>query len=374
MKFKKIISLILTTSILLCSSVVILPSVSAITNDKAVTTSIEENTTSENISSTNNLTEYQEVTLNLKNADSYYFGKTDKTFNFNKVEKESITQKISEAGTYYLILVKNNIISGSSITFCQTTLNTNSGKVKQKNILTEKGKTIALPKATKDKYSFKGWYLGNNKNTIYNNIKVTSNKTYNALWIVPKITVKIQNKALVKSGYKKFFSYNKKGKLSDWYKYSVNCNEKVEWKPSDAKAKKVLTIKNDTKKGIVTFSLNNKAVSTNYYKVECIVANRKVFSMELYFSDLEKLSNVKINRNKKNTVSLSWNKTINSQKYLVTITDKNTNKTIYKTLPLKSQSYKYTKLNSKHKYLVSVRLIFTFKNITYYGDAKSKTI
>lgn len=154
----------------------------------------------------------------------------------------------------------------------------------------------------------------------------------------------------------------------------MNCNEKAIWRPADSKSKKVLTIKNDTKKGIVTFSLNNKAVSTNYYKVECVVANKKVFSMELYFSDLEKLSNVKISRSNKNTVSLSWNKTTNSQKYLVTIRDKKTNKTIYKTLPLKTQSYKYAKLNSKHKYSVSVRLIFTFKNITYYGNAKAKVI
>lgn len=85
MKVRKLISLILATSILLCSSIVVLPSVLATTTD------IEENTTSENIKSTNNVAKYQEVTLNLKNADSYYFGKTDKTFNFNKVEEESVT-------------------------------------------------------------------------------------------------------------------------------------------------------------------------------------------------------------------------------------------------------------------------------------------
>lgn len=326
------------------------------------------------IKSTNNCANSQSVTLSLSNAKYYYFGTNKNTDTFEKVKANNIVKKVSKSGTYYLVVKNGDVVRDCSITFYKTTLNTNGGKVTPKYIITEKNKSVTLPKPSKNKYGFNGWYLGNNKKTFYNNVKVNSDKTYNALWVSPKITVKIQNKTLVESGYKKFISYNKEGKLSDWYKYSVNCKENVVWKPANTKSKKVLTIKNDTKKCIVTFNLNSKAVSTNYYQVDCIVTGKKVFSIKLYFSDLEKLSNVKISRSNKNTVSLSWKKTINSQKYLVTITDKKTNKTIYKTLSSKARNYKYTKLNSKHKYSVSVRLVFVVKNIAYYGDAKAKII
>lgn len=330
------------------------------------------------VNSTNNCATSQTVTLTLNNTTKYYWGTKENPDenDFENVTATVVEKKVSKEGTYYFFAKneKKQLIFKNNTTFYKTTLNANGGKVNPSYIITESSKNVTLPKPTKKNYVFNGWILESNTKKKYSKVKVTSNKTYKALWISPKITLKIQNKTVVKDGYKKFISYNKDGIVSDWYKYSVNCNVKAVWRPSNAKSRKVLTIKNDTKKGIVTFTLNKKAVSTQFYQVECLVSGKKVFSMQLYFSDLEKLYNVKITRNNKKTVSLSWKKTINSQKYLVTVKDKNTKKTVYKTLSLKAKSYKYTKLNPRHKYSVSVRLCYTIHGITYYGDAKTKTI
>ena len=328
------------------------------------------------VNSTNNCATSQTVTLTLDNVANYYWGTKEKPDenDFENVTANVVEKKVSKEGTYYLVVKNEKKQSTVKTTFYKTTLNPNGGKVNPNYIITESGKNFTLPKPTKKNYAFNGWILGSNTKKKYSKVKVTSNKTYKALWISPKITLKIQNRTVVKDGYKKFISYNKDGVVSDWYKYSVNCNEKAVWRPSNAKSRKVMTIKNDTKKGIVTFTLNKKAVSTQFYQVECLVSGKKVFSMQLYFSDLEKLYDVKITRNNKKTVSLSWKKTTNSQKYLVTVKDKKTNKTVYKTLSLKAKSYKYTKLNPSHKYSVSVRLCYTIRGITYYGDAKTKTI
>lgn len=330
------------------------------------------------VNSTNNCATSQTVTLTLNNTTKYYWGTKENPDenDFENVTTNVVEKKVSKEGTYYFVAKneKKQLIFKNNTTFYKTTLNANGGKVNPSYIITESSKNVTLPKPTKKNYVFNGWILESNTKKKYSKVKVISNKTYKALWISPKITLKIQNKTVVKDGYKKFISYNKDGVISDWYKYSVNCNKKVVWRPSNAKSRKVLTIKNDTKKGIVTFTLNKKAVSTQFYQVECLVSGKKVFSMQLYFSDLEKLYNVKITRNNKKTVSLSWKKTTNSQKYLVTVKDKNTKKTVYKTLSLKAKSYKYTKLNPRHKYSVSVRLCYTIHGITYYGDAKTKTI
>lgn len=328
------------------------------------------------VNSTNNCATSQTVTLTLNNTTKYYWGTRENPDenDFENVTATVVEKKVSKEGTYYLVAKNEKRLLKVKRTFYKTDLNANGGKVNTKCIITESGKNLTLPKPTKKNFVFSGWTLGSNTKTKYSKVKVTSNKTYKALWISPKITLKIQNKTVVKDGYKKFISYNKDGVVSDWYKYSVNCNVKAVWRPSNAKSRKVLTIKNDTKKGIVTFTLNKKAVSTQFYQVDCLVSGRKVFSMQLYFSDLEKLYNVKITRNNKKTVSFSWKKTTNSQKYLVTVKDKKTNKTVYKTLSLKAKSYKYTKLNPRHKYSVSVRLCYTIHGITYYGDAKTKTI
>lgn len=330
------------------------------------------------VNSTNNCATSQTVTLTLNNTTKYYWGTKENPDenDFENVTTNVVEKKVSKEGTYYFVAKneKKQLIFKNNTTFYKTTLNANGGKVNPSYIITESSKNVTLPKPTKKNYVFNGWILESNTKKKYSKVKVTSNKTYKALWISPKITLKIQNKTVVKDGYKKFISYNKDGVVSDWYKYSVNCNKKAVWRPSNAKSRKVLTIKNDTKKGIVIFTLNKKAVSTQFYQVECLVSGKKVFSMQLYFSDLEKLYNVKITRNNKKTVSLSWKKTTNSQKYLVTVKDKNTKKTVYKTLSLKAKSYKYTKLNPRHKYSVSVRLCYTIHGITYYGDAKTKTI
>lgn len=330
------------------------------------------------VNSTNNCATSQTVTLTLNNTTKYYWGTKENPDenDFENVTTNVVEKKVSKEGTYYFVAKneKKQLIFKNNTTFYKTTLNANGGKVNPSYIITESSKNVTLPKPTKKNYVFNGWILESNTKKKYSKVKVTSNKTYKALWISPKITLKIQNKTVVKDGYKKFISYNKDGVVSDWYKYSVNCNVKAVWRPSNAKSRKVLTIKNDTKKGIVIFTLNKKAVSTQFYQVECLVSGKKVFSMQLYFSDLEKLYNVKITRNNKKTVSLSWKKTTNSQKYLVTVKDKNTKKTVYKTLSLKAKSYKYTKLNPRHKYSVSVRLCYTIHGITYYGDAKTKTI
>ena len=330
------------------------------------------------VNSTNNCATSQTVTLTLNNTTKYYWGTKENPDenDFENVTTNVVEKKVSKEGTYYFVAKneKKQLIFKNNTTFYKTTLNANGGKVNPSYIITESSKNVTLPKPTKKNFVFSGWTLGSNTKKKYSKVKVISNKTYKALWISPKITLKIQNKTVVKDGYKKFISYNKDGVVSDWYKYSVNCNEKAVWRPSNAKSRKVLTIKNDTKKGIVTFTLNKKAVSTQFYQVECLVSGKKVFSMQLYFSDLEKLHNVKITRNNKKTVSLSWKKTTNSQKYLVTVKDKNTKKTVYKTLSLKAKSYKYTKLNPRHKYSVSVRLCYTIHRITYYGDAKTKTV
>ena len=328
------------------------------------------------VNSTNNCATSQTVTLTLNNTTKYYWGTRENPDenDFENVTATVVEKKVSKEGTYYLVAKNEKRLLKVKRTFYKTDLNANGGKVNTKCIITESGKNLTLPKPTKKNFVFSGWTLGSNTKKKYSKVKVISNKTYKALWISPKITLKIQNKTVVKDGYKKFISYNKDGIVSDWYKNSVNCNEKAVWRPSNAKSRKVLTIKNDTKKGIVTFTLNKKAVSTQFYQVDCLVSGKKVFSMQLYFSDLEKLYNVKITRNNKKTVSLSWKKTTNSQKYLVTVKDKNTKKTVYKTLSLKAKSYKYTKLNPRHKYSVSVRLCYTIHGITYYGDAKTKTI
>ena len=328
------------------------------------------------VNSTNNCATSQTVTLTLNNTTKYYWGTKENPDenDFENVTATVVEKKVSKEGTYYLVAKNEKRPLKVKRTFYKTDLNANGGKVNTKCIITESGKNLTLPKPTKKNFVFSGWTLGSNTKKKYSKVKVISNKTYKALWISPKITLKIQNKTVVKDGYKKFISYNKDGVVSDWYKYSVNCNEKAVWRPSNAKSRKVLTIKNDTKKGIVTFTLNKKAVSTQFYQVECLVSGKKVFSMQLYFSDLEKLHNVKITRNNKKTVSLSWKKTTNSQKYLVTVKDKNTKKTVYKTLSLKAKSYKYTKLNPRHKYSVSVRLCYTIHGITYYGNAKTKTV
>lgn len=330
------------------------------------------------VNSTNNCATSQTVTLTLNNTTKYYWGTKENPDenDFENVTATVVEKKVSKEGIYYFVAKneKKQLIFKNNTTFYKTTLNANGGKVNPSYIITESSKNVTLPKPTKKNYVFNGWILESNTKKKYSKVKVTSNKTYKALWISPKITLKIQNKTVVKDGYKKFISYNKDGVVSDWYKYSVNCNKKAVWRPSNAKSRKVLTIKNDTKKGIVIFTLNKKAVSTQFYQVECLVSGKKVFSMQLYFSDLEKLYNVKITRNNKKTVSLSWKKTTNSQKYLVTVKDKNTKKTVYKTLSLKAKSYKYTKLNPRHKYSVSVRLCYTIHGITYYGDAKTKTI
>ena len=330
------------------------------------------------VNSTNNCATSQTVTLTLNNTTKYYWGTKENPDenDFENVTTNVVEKKVSKEGTYYFVAKneKKQLIFKNNTTFYKTTLNANGGKVNPSYIITESSKNVTLPKPTKKNYVFNGWILESNTKKKYSKVKVISNKTYKALWISPKITLKIQNKTVVKDGNKKFISYNKDGVVSDWYKYSVNCNKKAVWRPSNAKSRKVLTIKNDTKKGIVIFTLNKKAVSTQFYQVECLVSGKKVFSMQLYFSDLEKLYNVKITRNNKKTVSLSWKKTTNSQKYLVTVKDKNTKKTVYKTLSLKAKSYKYTKLNPRHKYSVSVRLCYTIHGITYYGNAKTKTV
>ena len=142
------------------------------------------------ISSSSDISATQTVTLSFYDNRSiigYYWG-TNSTYDKNKYVMDishTVTQSISEPGTYYVTVkdTSGNLSDTLSISFYETTLDSNGGSLSTKSILTESGKTITLPKPVRDGYVFLGWGTSSNSVSGVQTLTVTSNKTYYAVWL-----------------------------------------------------------------------------------------------------------------------------------------------------------------------------------------------
>lgn len=116
------------------------------------------------MSYTNDTAAYQKVTIKISDNNSiagYYWGK-DATPSANKytaTHSNSVTEYVSESGTYYLTAVDTagNLSNTVSAEFCSTRLETDGGNVSASTIISVKGKLISLPVPSRNGYDFIGW-------------------------------------------------------------------------------------------------------------------------------------------------------------------------------------------------------------------------
>lgn len=169
----------------------------------------EDNTPEEiNISSTNDFATTQTVTLTARDYGSginyISFGKDEKyeKVTCNDDGSVTFTRKVNASGTYiFSVKDKNGKVSKKTITFYQTTLNTNKNNIVSsdgKNVIesdftsvpetlstyisiNEAGKSIT-PVTKRNGVDFLGWSTDRKGKTGIISIKADGNKTYYAIW------------------------------------------------------------------------------------------------------------------------------------------------------------------------------------------------
>lgn len=161
-----------------------------------------------NISSTNDFAATQTVTLTARDygsgIDYISFGKDEKyeKVTCNADGSVTFTRKVNASGTYiFSVKDKNGKVSKKTITFYQTTLNTNKNNIvssDEKNVIesdftsvpetlstyisiNEAGKSIT-PVTKRNGVDFLGWSTDSKAVTGFNTLKVTESQTYYAIW------------------------------------------------------------------------------------------------------------------------------------------------------------------------------------------------
>ena len=161
-----------------------------------------------NISSTNDFAATQTVTLTARDygsgIDYISFGKDEKyeKVTCNADGSVTFTRKVNASGTYiFSVKDKNGKVSKKTITFYQTTLNTNKNNIvssDEKNVIesdftsvpetlstyisiNEAGKSIT-PVTKRNGVDFLGWSTDRKGKTGIISIKADGNKTYYAIW------------------------------------------------------------------------------------------------------------------------------------------------------------------------------------------------
>ena len=244
-----------------------------------------------NISSTNNFAATQTVTLTARDygsgIDYISFGKDEKyeKVTCNADGSVTFTRKVNASGTYiFSVKDKNGKVSKKTITFYQTTLNTNKNNIVSsdgKNVIesdftsvpetlstnisiNEAGKSIT-PVTKRDGVDFLGWSTDRKGKTGIISIKADGNKTCYAIWKDTKKPVAVLEDVtsnLSASQTITFKLYDTAGGKtntgSDIAGYYIGTNP-------DAKSntkKNVTADKNGTYSGSETITLNGE---TTYY-------------------------------------------------------------------------------------------------------------
>lgn len=244
-----------------------------------------------NISSTNNFAAAQTVTLTARDygsgIDYISFGKDEKyeKVTCNADGSVTFTRKVNASGTYiFSVKDKNGKVSKKTITFYQTTLNTNKNNIVSsdgKNVIesdftsvpetlstnisiNEAGKSIT-PVTKRDGVDFLGWSTDRKGKTGIISIKADDNKTYYAVWKDTKKPVAVLEDVTSNLSASQTITFKlydtAEGKTntgSDIAGYYIGTNP-------DAKSntkKNVTADKNGTYSGSETITLNGE---TTYY-------------------------------------------------------------------------------------------------------------
>lgn len=244
-----------------------------------------------NISSTNNFAATQTVTLTARDygsgIDYISFGKDEKyeKVTCNADGSVTFTRKVNASGTYiFSVKDKNGKVSKKTITFYQTTLNTNKNNIVSsdgKNVIesdftsvpetlstnisiNEAGKSIT-PVTKRDGVDFLGWSTDRKGKTGIISIKADGNKTCYAIWKDTKKPVAVLEDVTSNLSASQTITFKlydtAEGKTntgSDIAGYYIGTNP-------DAKSntkKNVTADKNGTYSGSETITLNGE---TTYY-------------------------------------------------------------------------------------------------------------
>ena len=244
-----------------------------------------------NISSTNNFAATQTVTLTARDYGSginyISFGKDEKyeKVTCNADGSVTFTRKVNASGTYiFSVKDKNGKVSKKTITFYQTTLNTNKNNIVSsdgKNVIesdftsvpetlstyisiNEAGKSIT-PVTKRDGVDFLGWSTDRKGKTGIISIKADDNKTYYAVWKDTKKPVAVLEDVTSNLSASQTITFKlydtAEGKTntgSDIAGYYIGTNPDAE---SNTK-KNVTADKNGTYSGSETITLNGE---TTYY-------------------------------------------------------------------------------------------------------------
>lgn len=244
-----------------------------------------------NISSTNNFAATQTVTLTARDygsgIDYISFGKDEKyeKVTCNADGSVTFTRKVNASGTYiFSVKDKNGKVSKKTITFYQTTLNTNKNNIvssDEKNVIesdftsvpetlstyisiNEAGKSIT-PVTKRDGVDFLGWSTDRKGKTGIISIKADDNRTYYAVWKDTKKPVAVLEDVTSNLSASQTITFKlydtAEGKTntgSDIAGYYIGTNPDAE---SNTK-KNVTTDKNGTYSGSETITLNGE---TTYY-------------------------------------------------------------------------------------------------------------
>ena len=244
-----------------------------------------------NISSTNDFAATQTVTLTARDygsgIDYISFGKDEKyeKVTCNADGSVTFTRQVNASGTYtFSVKDKNGKVSKKTITFYQTTLNTNKNNIVSsdgKNVIesdftsvpetlstyisiNEAGKSIT-PVTKRDGVDFLGWGTDSKAVTGFNTLKVTKSQTYYAIWKDTKKPVAVLEDVTSNLSASQTITFKlydtAEGKTntgSDIAGYYIGTNP-------DAKSntkKNVTADKNGTYSGSETITLNGE---TTYY-------------------------------------------------------------------------------------------------------------
>lgn len=244
-----------------------------------------------NISSTNDFATTQTVTLTARDygsgIDYISFGKDEKyeKVTCNADGSVTFTRKVNASGTYiFSVKDKNGKVSKKTITFYQTTLNTNKNNIvssDEKNVIesdftsvpetlstyisiNEAGKSIT-PVTKRDGVDFLGWSTDRKGKTGIISIKADDNKTYYAVWKDTKKPVAVLEDVTSNLSASQTITFKlydtAEGKTntgSDIAGYYIGTNPDAE---SNTK-KNVTADKNGTYSGSETITLNGE---TTYY-------------------------------------------------------------------------------------------------------------
>ena len=244
-----------------------------------------------NISSTNNFAAAQTVTLTARDygsgIDYISFEKDEKyeKVTCNADGSVTFTRKVNASGTYiFSVKDKNGKVSKKTITFYQTTLNTNKNNIvssDEKNVIeseftsvpetlstyisiNEAGKSIT-PVTKRDGVDFLGWSTDRKGKTGIISIKADDNKTYYAVWKDTKKPVAVLEDVTSNLSASQTITFKlydtAEGKTntgSDIAGYYIGTNPDAE---SNTK-KNVTADKNGTYSGSETITLNGE---TTYY-------------------------------------------------------------------------------------------------------------